>query len=135
MSLIAYRDAARIHTLRRQAVHLRQQAVRVDRDPVADDTCGTGAENAGWDEVEAELALRVNNRVAGVIPPREAHYHVGLLGQHVDYLPLPFVAPMGPDDYDGGHGLLPKPVSRAGRAEYSKRRFRWKARKDGGTGV
>ena len=45
--------------------------------------------------------------VAGIMPALEAHHDVGALGQPIDDLALAFVAPLGADDHDIGHGLSP----------------------------
>ena len=37
----------------------------------------------------------------------EAHHDIGALGQPIDDLALAFVAPLGADDHDIGHGLSP----------------------------
>jgi hypothetical protein len=41
--------------------------------------------------------------VAGVVSALEADHQLGLLCEQVDDLPLPFVAPLGADDYQTSH--------------------------------
>ena len=45
--------------------------------------------------MEAELALVGNDRVSGVVAAGESGYDVRVLGEHIYYLALAFVAPLG----------------------------------------
>ena len=45
--------------------------------------------------------------MAGIMAALEAHHDIGALGQPIDDLALAFVAPLGADDHDIGHGLSP----------------------------
>ena len=46
---------------------VREQGLRIDDDAVADDADLVGAEDAGGDDVEGELAKLVDDGVAGVV--------------------------------------------------------------------
>ena len=72
---------------------------RVEDDAVADHADLVRVEDPGGDQVELELLAVADDRVAGVVAALEADDHVGAVGEQVDDLPLPLVAPLG-SDYD-----------------------------------
>ena len=53
--------------------------------------------------MELELLALADDRVAGVVAALEADHQVGLLGEQVDDLPLPLVAPLGAHDHETRH--------------------------------
>ena len=87
-----------------QLVDLRAQHHRVHHHAVADRAELAGVEDPGRDQVELEGLAVADDRVAGVVAALEADHEVGLLGEQVDDLPLPLVAPLGADDYHSWHG-------------------------------
>ena len=87
-----------VDAARAQAVDLADQDRRVDDDAVADDAARARVEDARRDQVELELLLAADDRVAGVVAALEAHDDVGVLGEQVDDLALALVAPLGADD-------------------------------------
>src|SRR5437016_4801890 len=91
--------AVDLDAARRQCVKLGEERLRVQDDAVADDADGA-LEDAGRDLVQHELPGPGVHRVAGVRAPLVAHDEIGALGEHVDDLPLPLIAPLGPDDDD-----------------------------------
>jgi hypothetical protein len=56
-------------------------------------------EDPGWDQVQLELLVAANDRVAGVVAALEADDELGPLGEQIGHLSLPFVAPLGADDH------------------------------------
>ena len=86
-----------------QALELLDQHRRVDHDAVADHAGPPGIEDPRRDQVELELLAVADDRVAGVVAALEAHDHVRVLGEQVDDLALPLVAPLGTDDDDSWH--------------------------------
>ncbi len=82
-----------------QPVDLPQQHARIDDDAVADHAGLLRVEDAGGDQVELELLAFADDRVAGVVAALEADDRGSPLGEKIDDLPLPLVAPLGPD-YD-----------------------------------
>jgi len=48
-----------------------------------------------------------DERVPGVVAALKAHHDIGALTQPIDDLALAFVAPLGADDHDIGHFLIP----------------------------
>jgi hypothetical protein len=60
-------------------------------------------EDAGRDQMEDEPLLPDEDRVAGVVAAVVAGHHLHLVGEQVDDLTLPLVAPLGAGDDDVGH--------------------------------
>src|ERR1700720_556047 len=48
----------------------------------------------------------MNDGMAGIIPTLTAHHDIGVGGEHVDDLPLPFVAPLRADQDRVGHDFF-----------------------------
>ena len=103
---VADLEAVEVDAAGAEALDLLAEDVGVDDDAVADDGGGLRPEDAGGDEVELELALLVEDGVACVVAPGEAGHDVSVLGEVVDDLPLPLVAPLAPDDGVCGHILV-----------------------------
>ena len=84
------------HTLAGHVLQLSCQLGHVQGHPVADDIGDMGIENAGGQNVQGKAPVVVNDGVACVGPPLEAHHHIGGLRQQVGDLTLALVAPVGP---------------------------------------
>ena len=89
---------------RAQRVDLRHQHRRIQHHPVADDAGLPGVEDPARDEGEDRLLARHHQGMPGVVPALEPHHHLGVLGEQVDDLALPFVAPLGTYHHDVRHG-------------------------------
>ena len=89
---------------RRQLVDLLGQHHRVHHHAVADRAQLAGVEDPRRDQVELEGLAVADDRVAGVVAALEADHEVGLLGEQVDDLALPLVAPLGAHDHESWHG-------------------------------
>ena len=83
-----------------ELVDLGEQRLGVEHDPVADRAADAGMQNPARDLVQHEGARADVHRVAGVRAALVAYDPVGTLGEHVDELALPFVAPLRADDDD-----------------------------------
>ena len=91
---IVRRDLDPLHA---DPVDLLDQRDRIDHDAVADHRQFAGPNDAGRQQRKLECGAVDHERVAGIVPALEAHDDVGLLGQPIDDLALPFVAPLGAD--------------------------------------
>ena len=60
-------------------------------------------EDPGGDQMQDEALLTDEDGVAGVVAAVVAGHHLHLVGEQVDDLPLPLVAPLGTGDDDVGH--------------------------------
>src|SRR5262249_12097032 len=76
----------------------------VDDDAVADRAGLAGVEDPRRDQVELEGLAVADDRVAGVVPALKADHEIRLLREQISDLALPFVAPLGADYDDSGHG-------------------------------
>ncbi len=95
-----------------QLIDLGEERLGVEHDAVADGTADAGMQDARRDLVQDERIVADVDGVTGVRPTLVAHHPVGALGDDVDELPLPFVAPLGADDHHGTrlgieHGVRP----------------------------
>jgi hypothetical protein len=90
-----------VHAVPHELVDLGEERVRIEDDAVADRAADARMEDPARDLVEHERLLADVHRVAGVGAPLVAHDPVGVLGEHVDQLPLPLVTPLRTDDDDG----------------------------------
>ena len=64
-------------------------------------------ENAGRNQAQHRLAAGDDERVAGIVAALEPHDALRVLGQPVDDLAFPLVAPLGSDDDDVlAHGWM-----------------------------
>ncbi len=88
-------QAADVDAPRAQRVELLDQHLRVDHHPVADHAALAGVEDAGGDQVQLPLLAVPHDRVARVVAALEAHHRVAVLGEQIDDLALPLIAPLG----------------------------------------
>ncbi len=84
-----------------QLVDLGEQRFGIEHHAVADRAAHAGMQDPARHLVQHEVLLADVDRVAGVGAALVAHDPVGALGEHVDELALPLVAPLGADDDDG----------------------------------
>ena len=75
-----------------------EERIRIEYDAIAHDALGARVQNAGRNLVQHELPVTNHDSVPGVGAALIADHHVGLLGEHVNELPLALVAPLRPDD-------------------------------------
>ena len=97
-------QAAEVDPAPAQLVDLGAQHHRIHHHAVADRAELARVEDPGRDQVELERLAFTDDRVAGVVAALEADHEVGLLGEQVDDLSLPLVAPLGADDHHSWHG-------------------------------
>ena len=87
-----------------EPVDLLEQHGEVDDDAVADDGDAAGAEDAARQQVQGVLLAADDDGVAGVVAAVELHDVVDAAAEQVGGLALAFVAPLGADEHDRGHG-------------------------------
>ena len=96
--LPAHRDAGRF-----ERVDFRQQRGRIDDQAVADHGLLARAQNAAGNQLQNELLLADEHRVAGVVPALIARHDIEPLGEEIDDLSLALVSPLGAQDDDVFH--------------------------------
>ncbi len=89
-----------------------EQHGRVDDHAVADHIDRAWVEDARRHDVQLELAVLVQDGVAGVVAPAIADHQACLVGQQIDNVAFAFVAPLGADHSDDRHSVLPSRKSR-----------------------
>ena len=94
-------------------VHFAQQILAVQRHAVAEDVDDALAENAARQQVQGELALFVDHRVARVAAALIADDDIIVVGQVVDHAALALVAPVDAYDRTICHKNNLRSVSRA----------------------
>jgi hypothetical protein len=101
VSLLADEQVAvDIHAHPRKLVHLLEERLRIDDDTVADDAGDARMQNARRNQMQDELRPFHINGVSSVVPalvPRDSRE---MRRQHVDDLPLAFVAPLRAEHCD-----------------------------------
>ena len=83
-----------------ELVDLGEQRLGIEHDAVADRAAHARMQDAARNLVQDERVLAQIDGVPGVRAALVAHHPVGALGEHVDELALPFVAPLRADDDD-----------------------------------
>jgi hypothetical protein len=86
-----------------QGVDLPEQNGRVDNDSVANHANRPRMEHTAGNQVQHRLLVTNDLGVARVVATLKANHDVGMLGEKVDDLPLPFIAPLGANDDNGRH--------------------------------
>ncbi len=81
----------------------------IEHHAVADQAQRAGNDAAGQQR-ELVGGVADDQRMPGVVPALEAHDHVGPARQPVDDLALAFIAPLGADHGDVGHGYSSPPA-------------------------
>gem|GEM_PF-3653361 len=100
--------------------HLLDEHAGVHHHAVADDRHRVVVHDAGGHEVQRELLIAVDDRVAGVVAALVAHDEIVFACDQVGYLAFAFVSPLGADEYRAGHmvRILSRPRLRAGPSTY-----------------
>ena len=93
-----------VDPVRDELVDLGEQLLRVEHDAVSDRAAHALVEDSARDLVEHERQVAQIDRVSGVRAALIADHPVGALGQHVDQLSLPLVAPLCADNDDRAVG-------------------------------
>ena len=83
-----------------EPVDLGEQRVGIEHDAVADRAAHARMQDPARDLMQHEGAVTEVDGVPGVRAALVAHHPVGALGEHVDELALPFVAPLRADHDD-----------------------------------
>ena len=81
-----------------QRLDLAQQRRRIDHQAVADHGLLARAQNAARNQLQNELLLADEDRVAGVVAALIARHDVESLGEEIDDLAFALVAPLGAED-------------------------------------
>ena len=93
------------HSLRSHAFHLIPQVFKIQCHAVSQDIHNTRPENTGGEQMQGELAVGVDDGVAGVAAALIADYHVIILGEQVHHAALSLVAPVDSNDCAVSHIL------------------------------
>ena len=83
-----------VYALFGQAVYLVEKDIRIDDHSIANHIHSLGPEHTARNDVEAELAILVDDGMSGVVAAGEPRHNVGVTRQHIDYLSFSFVAPL-----------------------------------------
>ncbi len=94
-----------VHAVAHELLDLLEELVGIEHDAVADGAAHAGMQDAARDLVEHELPPADRDGVPGVRPALVAHHPVGALGDDVDELPLPFIAPLSSDHHERTNGI------------------------------
>ena len=92
-----------LHALRANAGYLVQQGPRIDHHAIADHR-QLALDHAGGEKRELVDLFADHEGVSGIVAALKAHHHIGPVRQPVDQLSLAFIAPLGADDCNIGHG-------------------------------
>ena len=91
-----------------QALQLVEQHAGIDHHAVADDVGDAGRQHARRDQVQREiLAGRQHDGVPGVVAALVAHHPLHAPAEQVSGLTFALVAPLGADEDDCRHDMLP----------------------------
>ena len=101
LALSSSRDVSIPRASRR--VELLDEDAEVDHDAVADHRDAARGEDAAGEQVEGELLVADDDRVAGVVATVELHDVADSSTEQVGRLAFALVAPLGADDHDRGH--------------------------------
>jgi len=67
---------------------------------VADEAAHAFAQYPGRNQVQDRLHAFDHHGMPGIVTALEADHRGDMLGEHVHYLALAFIAPLGPDDHN-----------------------------------
>ena len=90
-----------------KCVELLKEHRNIDDDAVGDDGHNALRENARWQKVQRVLLGADDNGVAGIVAAVEFDDIIDAVTEQVGSLALSFIAPLGADQNDGGHGKHP----------------------------
>ena len=98
-----YAQVLAAHAFRLEHGHLFDQHAGVHHHAIADDRHRVLVHDARRHEVQRQLLLAMDDRVACVVAALEAHDVVVVARDEVGYLALAFVAPLGAHQHCGWH--------------------------------
>ncbi|COY22137.1 Uncharacterised protein [Mycobacterium tuberculosis] len=111
-----------VHAAVLQSPQLIEQDTGIDHHAVADNVGDPGRQHTRRDEMQCEiLAGRQDDGVPGVVAPLIAHHPLHAATQQVGGLTLALVAPLGADEDDRRHELLPPGLAGYARLLWSSR--------------
>ena len=88
----------------RQRVNLTQEDLGIHDAAIADDRGHVVVHDTRRNEVQRQMVLGRDDRVAGVVAALEAHHVIIVAGEKVGNLTLAFIAPLRTDKNSCGHG-------------------------------
>src|SRR5439155_7610319 len=91
-----------------ERIHLAEQHLGIEGDARPDQAAGLLVEDAGWHQMEGELAHRIDDGVPSIVAALGSYHDVRSTGQQVDDLALAFVTPLATDDGEYRHRSTPK---------------------------
>ena len=112
-----------VDAVRDELVDLGEQRLGIEHDAVADRAPHARVQNAARNLVQDERVFAEIDGVAGVRAALIADHPVGALGEDVDELALPFVAPLRADDDDRAIALSEHVYAVAPRKKNTPRRL------------
>src|SRR6266566_5823757 len=80
-----------------QTIDLRDERDRINDYAVADHANFPAPQDSRRNQVKNVFGTPMDNRVSGIVAALAADDNVGLGGEHVDDLPLSFIAPLRPN--------------------------------------
>jgi hypothetical protein len=102
VSAVAYIESAlNIDAVSNELVDFREERIGIENHSIPNRASNAGMQNPARNLVQNERLLADVNGVAGVGPTLISHHPVGTLGDNVDELSLPLIAPLRTDDDDG----------------------------------
>lgn len=111
-----------VHAALFEAVQFAEQDPGIYHHAVADDVGDAGRQHAGRDEVQREvLAGGQDDGVPGVVAALIAHHPLDAAAEQICGLTLALVAPLGADEDDCRHDLLPPALAGRARLLWSSR--------------
>jgi hypothetical protein len=108
MSPIGYFEFLRPHrkSLAFEAIDLFNQHTGIYDHPIADHT-GFPLQHTGGEQMENELLTPDHHGVPGIVAALKTDNHFCVFGEQIDNFAFAFISPLGADNYDIGHGILP----------------------------
>ena len=102
MSAIAdVKPALDINPVGDQLIDFGEECIRIENHAVSDRASHSGVENAARNLVQDERLIADVHSMTRIRAALISHHPVGTLGQNIDELALPLVAPLRTDDDDG----------------------------------
>src|SRR4051812_37022984 len=89
-----------VDTIRDQLIDLGEERIGIENDSISDCTSHTGMKNSARDLMQNEGFFSDMHGVARICATLISHHPVGTLGDNIDELALPLIAPLCADDYD-----------------------------------
>src|SRR5207249_11186762 len=76
-------------------------------------------QNSRRNQMQNIFLAAMNDGMAGIVPTLTAYHDIGVGGEHVDDLPLPFVAPLRADQDRVGHDVSDRKSTRLNSSHVS----------------